>query len=149
MNIEKYAYVSKTNHLTFRFISNGPKGSIKKIVAFRKIEEWGEDVYNLSFGDLDEHKRNINDQIISNNGDGQKVLATVAAIVLEFSEYFPEKNIYFEGSSYARTRLYQMKISHYYSEICKLYDIYGFKNRIWEKLTSGRDFEAFLISPKK
>lgn len=149
MNIEKYSHVSKSNHQAFEFISIGPKGLIKKVVTFRKIEEWGEDIYNLSFGDLDEHKQKINDQITSDNGDREKVLATVAAIVLEFSGYFPEKHICFEGSTYARTRLYQMKISHYYSEIYKLYDIYGFREGTWQEFKSGRNFEAFLISRKK
>lgn len=149
MNIEKYSHDSKSNHQTFHFTSSGPKGSIEKVVTFRKIEEWGEDIYNLSFGDWDEQKRKINDQITSDNGDREKVLATVAAIVLEFSAFFPGKYVYFEGSTSARTRLYQMRISHYYSEICKLYDIYGFRQGVWEEFKPGKNFEAFLILRKK
>jgi hypothetical protein len=149
MNIEKYSHVSKNNHQAFRFISSGPKGSIEKVVTFRNIKEWGENIYNLSFGDWDEHKQNINYQITSNNGDRQKVLATVAAIILEFSVFFPGKYIYFEGSTNARTRLYQMGISHYHSEISKFYDIYGFRQGAWEEFKPGRNFEAFLISQKK
>ncbi|MGG7034182.1 MAG: DUF6934 family protein [Flavobacterium sp.] len=32
--------------------------------------------YNLGFGDLDLETKAINDEIVTNNGDGQKVLVT-------------------------------------------------------------------------
>lgn len=33
--------------------------------------------WNLGFGDLDEKTGNISDSVVSDNGDGRKVLATV------------------------------------------------------------------------
>ena len=42
------------------------------------------DVYNIAFGDKDNTTGNIDDTIISNNGDSEKVLATVAATVYAF-----------------------------------------------------------------
>jgi hypothetical protein len=149
MQIEKYEYVSKSNHRTFSFISRGPKGSIKKIVSFRQMKDWNENIYNLSFGDWDEVNQGINDKVVSNNGDREKILKTVVVATLEFSKYFPNAFIYFEGSTDSRTRLYQMRISQYYPEICKLYDIYGFRGGNWLEFESGKNFEAFLLSRKE
>ena len=88
MNMEKYLFVSKNNHQVFTFNSCGPKRTIKKVVSFSKIKVWNENIYNLSFGDWDEINQEICDKIISNNGDREKVLATVALTVLEFSLHF-------------------------------------------------------------
>lgn len=145
MNIEKYLFISKDNHQAFAFNSCGPKGTIKKVVLFSQINEWDENIYNLSFGDWDEIKQEIDDKVISNNGDREKVLATVAATVLEFSKHFPKTLIYVKGSTESRTRLYQIGISNYLGEINEFFDIYGFRNGDLEKFRTGRTYEAFFI----
>jgi len=149
MNIEKYEYVSKTNHQAFSFISSGPNGLIKKIVSFREMKEWGKHFYNLGLGDWDEAKQIVNDQVTCNNGDREKVLATVAAITLTFSGHFPEAFIYIKGSTKSRTRLYQMRIAGYYIQIGKIYEVYGFRNERWEEFRPEINFESFLLLPRK
>src|SRR5688572_18026618 len=52
-----------------------------------------------------------------NNQDRDKILATVAAMVLEFTEHFPEVWVYAQGSTLARTRLYQMGIAAHWDDI--------------------------------
>ena len=41
--------------------------------------------FNLGFGDLDVETREINDEIITNNGNGQKVLATLVSTIYSFT----------------------------------------------------------------
>jgi len=148
MNIEKYPYVSKSNHLAYFFKSSGPKGTLKKGVLFRRISDRNNNIYNLSFGDWDENKSGIADRVITNNGDREKVLATVALIVLEFSAYFPSRLIYIEGSTASRTRLYQMRINKYFAEINDIFLVVGYKNEIWEIFSPSRNYEAFVIIRK-
>ena len=145
MNIEKYPYVSKRNHKTFLFESVGPKGTIKKIVSFKLINEQYQHICNLSFGDRDKTKSGINDRVVSNNGDRTKVLATVALTVLEFFRYFPDAVVCVEGSTPSRTRLYQMEISAHLIEIYEFFDIYGLNNGEPEKFRPGTNYEGFVI----
>lgn len=64
----------------------GPKGEITKIVQIREIGIKG--VFNLGFGDK-LPSNEIDDTVISNNGDSVKVLATVVATVYAFTERHP------------------------------------------------------------
>ncbi|MDP4251557.1 MAG: hypothetical protein Q8918_15745 [Bacteroidota bacterium] len=145
MNIEKYPYASKRNHKTFLFKSVGPKGTIKKIVSFRLINEQYQNIYNLSFGDQGKTKSAFNDRVVSNNGDRTKVLATVALTVREFFKHFPNAIAYMRGSTPSRTRLYQMEISAHLMEIYEFFDIYGINYGKPEKFRTGTNYEAFLI----
>jgi hypothetical protein len=147
MNLEQYPFVSKSNHLSFSFNSKGPKGIIKKVVLFRQLYR-NENIYNLGFGDWDEIKHGINDRVISNNKDTEKVLATVSSAVLEFSRHYPKAIIYVKGSTPSRTRLYQMGVGNYFKRIKELYVIYGFRNEAWEKFSPGRNYHAFSITCK-
>ncbi|HVU85209.1 MAG TPA: hypothetical protein VHC50_10230 [Puia sp.] len=148
MNLEKYPYVSKSDHQAFFFKSSGPKGIIKKGVLFRRISERNDNIYNISFGDWNEVRSRINDRVISNNGDREKVLATVALIILEFSAYFPHRLIYMEGSTASRTRLYQMGINKHYAEISNIFDVIGCRNGTWEIFKWNRNYEAFVMIRK-
>jgi uncharacterized protein DUF6934 len=51
-----------------------------EVVRFTKI---GEDLYNFGFGDVDPANGNICDIVVSNNSDGDKVLATVAGAITD------------------------------------------------------------------
>jgi hypothetical protein len=76
--------------MTFKFISEGPKGRIDKEIQY--AETLIKNVYNLAFGDKNEINGEIDDKIISNNKDAQKILATVAASVLIFSQSLGIRN---------------------------------------------------------
>jgi len=141
----KYHYKSEPNLNIYEFISEGRNGVIRKMVEFQKTEAEG--VFNLAFGDFDENTKTINDLIISNNGDSQKVLATVASIVFVFMEKHPNAMIYATGSTESRTRLYRMGISTNIEEINEDFNVYGLRTEgIWEEFLIGEDYEAFLIS---
>ena len=110
-----------SNFDTFDFVSYGKKGSIHKRIMFTPTEE--KDVYNLAFGDLDE-QGGIDDYAISGNGDRDKILATIADVVERYFARYPDRCIYFHGSTPARTRLYRMAIGAHLEELSRKFKIY-------------------------
>lgn len=103
MNIEKYPLRSDGGATFFTFVSEGPKGFIEKGIQFQPTEYPG--IYNLAFGDLDHLTCQLDDMSISNNGDSDKVLATVIAALYKFFDQHPGTIVYAVGSTPARTRL--------------------------------------------
>lgn len=99
MRLPKYPLASSDQLTTFKFISEGQKGLIHKIVQYQPTNL--KNVYNLAFGDKDHTTGEIDDTIISNNGDSEKVLATVVASVYAFTDKYPEAWIYATGSTKA------------------------------------------------
>ena len=129
----------------YHFFSEGPQGRIKKAVVYSRMED---DLFNLAFGDWNETLLRLDDSPRSNNKDRDKVLATVAFTALDFTNRFPDIQIFAEGSTIARTRLYQMGINHNFKEISKYFEIEGFINDNWEHFRKDRNYEAFLIQRK-
>lgn len=145
---EKYQYKSEGQFEYFEFYSEGPKGVIKKVVEFQKTIQ--ENVYNLAFGDYSDEAKGIDDLTVTNNGDGLKILATVASTVYAFTEKRPEAWIIATGSTAARTRLYRMGITNNLAEISADFIIFGYsKNEIWVPFEIGEDYEAFLVTKKE
>ena len=147
MNLERYPLKAEESLLVFEFISLGPKGAISKIVKYSETNLKG--LYNLAFGDKDLNTGNVNDLSISNNGDSEKVLASVVATVFAFTDKYPGVFVYATGSTKARTRLYRMGISKYLNEIRADFDIYGLINSEWEIFELEIEYAAFLAKRKK
>jgi hypothetical protein len=147
MKYDKYHTESDSNKLVFEFTSVGIRGSIKKIVQYTEMSL--RNYYNLGFGDKNEETGEINDLIITGNGDGEKVLATVAATIYPFTEKYPAACIYAEGSTIARTRLYRIKITANLTEIKKDFDVYGLAGSGWQEFCPDTNYKAFLILRKK
>jgi hypothetical protein len=147
MHHTKYAYQSET-FLSYEFESEGPKGIVRKMVQYTKIEV--ENVYNLAFGDYDPLTKEIDDLSITNNGDSEKVLATVASTIYSFTEAYPQAWIVAKGSTPIRTRLYRMAISNNLDEICTDFVIFGYTSHgEWESFQLGIHYEAFLLGKKE
>ena len=148
MTYPKYQYRSEELFLFYKFISEGPKGLIKKVVEYTETST--ENVYNLGFGDYDDITKSLNDLSITNNGDSLKVLATVASTVYAFTEKYPKAWILATGSTEVRTRLYRMGITNNLAEISKDFIFYGYnRQEIWEEFIIGEDYEAFLLTKKE
>lgn len=105
--------------------------------------------YNLGFGDKDETTGQIDDEIVTNNGDSEKVLATVASTLYIFMEKFPDAMVFATGSTKARTRLYRIGISNNLIEIQEDFEIYGLAENKWQNFQKQTAYEAFLIVQKK
>lgn len=144
---ERYELKADTALTVFEFISIGPKGAIPKLVQYAETNLKG--FYNLGFGDKKPQTGDIDDLVISNNGDGQKVLATVAATVYAFTDKYPGVWIYAMGSTKARTRLYRIGITRNLTEIQQDFELYGLRTGVWEEFTKGLAYEAFLVRRKE
>jgi hypothetical protein len=148
MKIATYPFVRRPESYYYEFYSEGPNGSIKKVVEYFRLDEWEAEVYNLAFGDWDEENNRINDLSISNNADREKVLATVAATVNDFMVNHPDAIIIAAGSTASRTRLYQMGISKVLDEIDQGFDIQGYTNNSWQPFQKGVNYSAFLLKAR-
>lgn len=105
------------------------------------------DVFNLSFGDKN-HTGDIDDKTISNNGDSEKVLATVVATVYAFTDKNPDAWVYATGSTKSRTRLYRMGIAKYYSLVKKDFEVYGETGDDWDVFKKSKEYDGFLVKRK-
>jgi hypothetical protein len=149
MNLERYTYFKRESYKEYSFYSEGPRGRVLKVVRFGRLSPKVAFCYNLSFGDWSEDQQNIDDRSITNNGDTEKVLATVAAVVVDFTRIFPQAIIYAMGANPARTRRYQMGINKMLEEIEKIFYVYGRKDRLWETFRKNINYDAFLIQRKE
>jgi hypothetical protein len=109
-------------HTRYEFVSEGAAGAIKKVVLYEYISD---NFFNLGFGDWNEALGRIDDSIRSNNGDRDKVLATVAATAVEFTN--------------------QMGIAYNLEEIQEDFEIEGLTKDRWEPFQRGRNYNAFSV----
>jgi hypothetical protein len=130
----------------FEFVSEGKNGKIKKLVRYSRTNV--KNMYNLGFGDKNEQTGKIDDKVITDNGDSEKVLATVAATIYAFTAQNPKDYVYITGSNEARTRLYRIGISRYYDEISNDFEVRGLQNNVWKPFKPNGNYKAFLINRK-
>jgi hypothetical protein len=146
MNLDRYAFTTEHTHTSYEFTSEGPNGFIRKGVHFQLIDAKHE-IYNLAFGDYDHDAHEFNDLSISDNKDRDKILATVAATVIDFSENHPTATVVATGSTVARTRLYRMGITRNYGDISAIFDVEGYAGK-WAPFRKGLDYQAFSVKRK-
>ena len=86
----------------------------------------------------------------TNNGDKDKILATVAITALSFFEKHPDTIIYFEGSSPSRVRTYQMALNRHSEILEKDFLIRGYieDNYLPKEFEKDKNYVAFLIEKK-
>jgi hypothetical protein len=148
MHIDTYPLAMGTTAMVYEFISTGERGEILKLVIYSKTHLYN--FYNLGFGDKNTLTGDIDDTVISNNGDSAKVLATVAATLYTFTEKFPQAMVFVSGSTAARTRLYRIGISNNLEVIKVDFEIFGLTaNNRWVQFEKNQEFDAFLVNRKK
>lgn len=148
MNYDKYDDISiSTDSLDYKFVSTGVKGDQNKLIKFGPHPS-NDRIYNLALGTIEEDG-NIDFQTPSNNGDRDKILATIGAIAYIFSEAYPEKMIFFKGDTGVKTRLYQMAICNAYDEISQTFIIRGITEAgdkyQFSAFEKGINYNAFLF----
>ena len=146
MGNERYDLKVKSDAMSFRFTSVGPKGEIPKLVVYAKTPK--KNLYNLGFGDEDINTGTIDHLIVTDNKDTRKVLETVASTIYEFVKKYPNAWIGIRGSTKARTRLYQMGISNNLKEIRADFVVLGSTNGSWQVFQKNVTYESFLITRK-
>jgi hypothetical protein len=126
MNHQQYDLSANTDFTVFEFTSTGKNGTICKAIKY--TQTLNVNVYNLGFGDIifsDDTTIEIDDTNLSNNGDLEKVIATVLHSAYIFTEHYPEAYILFGSSDTAKLRLYRMFLSHNLAEISKSFLVFG------------------------
>ena len=121
MILPRYPLSSSNQMMTFEFESEGKLGRVLKLVTYQPTNLKG--VYNLAFGDKNAESGQINDKITTDNGDRDKVLATVAATVYAFTDKYPDSWVYLTGSTISRTRLYRIGISKFIDELDQDFEV--------------------------
>jgi hypothetical protein len=145
MDYPKYQLTASVSLMDFRFLSEGRNGTVSKMVQFKELPD-GE-VYNLAFGD-EITTDTIDDLTITNNGDTPIILATVALAVYEFTAAYPDKYVYFSGSTVSRTRLYRMGIARNLKELLETFIIYGRIDDHWEIFELNKEYLSYLVKRK-
>ncbi|SDG98385.1 hypothetical protein SAMN04487996_12687 [Dyadobacter soli] len=139
-----YPFEASEDYMYFWFESKSENRVVAKSVEFSKL---GAQTYNLAFGDVDEND-DLDDVVVSNNGDMPKVLATIAQIVIAFLGEYNDKHIYFTGSSRARTRLYRAVLTREIDNWSPIFEIRGVYDGRAIPFQSNIDFESFIIKRK-
>ena len=137
--------IASKDYSVFDFTSEGKNGLIRKRIQFTPTEMT--DVYNLSFGDIDENCE-IDDFGVSNNGDRNKILATIAEVVKSYTHKFPAHWIFFNGSTDERNRLYRMAVGLNLDELSVVFNIYAIEDGEIVPFMKNREISAFLIRRK-
>jgi len=148
MNLDSYGFTYTDSLMSFEFTSSGPRGLIPKIVIYN--ESNFDNIFNLAFGDKDPATNELDDTSISNNGDKDKILATIVATVYVFTENYPTAWIYATGSTKSRTRLYRMGITKYLAEIQADFFIFGVSDdNELKEFNKGTDYDGFIVTRKR
>lgn len=156
MNYDRYTNIKfDENYHMFLFLSKGPKGTLPKLIVYSPLKDL-EDGYNLGFGTIKinpDGKEYLDGDEISDNGDRDKILATIAYTVFTFISNYPDKKVYLSGSDKIRTRLYQMAINHAFEELSEKLLIFGdvsdqpdvFDLQLFER---GVNYTGFVVQKK-
>ncbi len=145
MNEPTYSLSSSADRLTFAFLSISPTRTIHKQVLYDPINEL---IYNLALVDV-MPDGSLVDNVISDNGDMPKVIATVIQTMFAFFTHYPDKQIYFQGSDEARTRFYRILIGRELEQARKLFLIYGKKaDGSWNIFVPNEPYTGFIFEHK-
>lgn len=146
MKYEVYTGIKVTDDFNvFDFVSTGKNGAIPKRIVFHETE-WYK-VYNLVFGDVDGEDE-IDDRSISDNGDRNKILATIVKVIEDYTEKYPDRWVMFEGSTNGRTRLYRMAVGLNLEELTAKFEIYAYVDGNVIPFIKNLKINAFLIKRK-
>ena len=146
MKLPKYELTTEKSLNVYEFLSEGPKGKIPKLIKFSETTLKG--FFNLAFGDKNIESGEIDDKVVSNNGDSEQVLATVVSAVFAFTDLNKNSWVYATGSNKARTRLYRMGINKYLDEVEKDFWVFGMLDGEWEKFQKETNYTAFVVRRK-
>jgi hypothetical protein len=110
MNYEPYMdLVALPDLSVFQFISEGPWGRITKQIHFTLLFKPG--IYVLQLGDINKYG-GFDRCAISNNGDMNRILATVILAIEVYTERYPDRSIRIWSLSAERSRLFRIAIGN-------------------------------------
>ncbi|MCF2491562.1 DUF6934 family protein [Dyadobacter sp. CY347] len=145
MQYQAYPVESNEENTRFQFQSVGKRGVFEKVIFITPLTF---DTFNLSLVDFNPATGNYDDLSVTDNGDMPEVLITVVSAIHQFLASNPFKRIYFEGSTPARTRLYQIAISKIYDSEQSDLLISGLQDGQLFPFEPNSNFEGFLAEKK-
>ena len=138
MQLDKYALKAESSLTVFEFISEGPNGLIYKLIQFQDTNQ--PNVYNLAFGDKNSETGELDDLAVSNNGDTDKVLATVVAALYAFFEQNTPTLLFTPPGARAHEQDFIELVSvGSTTEMIEDFELYG---------QAGNEFHAFEVGKK-
>lgn len=143
MKLDRYELKAGSSLKSFEFLSEGKNGKVVKIIQFQKMNL--NNLFNIAFGDKDFQTGNLDDMAITDNGDADKVLATVVSAIYAFTYKYPDSWIYATGSTAAKTRFYRMGINKYFEIAIEDFEIMGEIENEWEYFEVGKNYQAFAV----
>lgn len=147
MKLPRYSITFEDNLHTFYFISEGKNGIVEKVVHYDEIAVG---VFNLALADRDPITNEWDDEVVTNNDDTEKILATVIDTVYIFTTANPTAYIYAKGSTHSRNRLYRRSITKYLEQALEDFIIWGeLEDENTELFNPTTDYIGFLIQRKK
>lgn len=140
-----YEFSIFENAFRFEFESVGIH-KIRKVILYDKTDI--PHFYNLSLGDtLPDGK--VSFISISNNGDRDRVMATVIQTLLYFFDIYPEAYVLFSGSTPERTRLYQIIIARELTYATATFSFWGMdEDGVLHPFAKNKSYIGFIISLK-
>ncbi|PWV51395.1 hypothetical protein [Chitinophaga sp. S165] len=81
-------------------------------------------MFIILLGDIDANGE-LNDNSISDNGDRDKILSTVAYIVDVYLKEYPDRWVYFKGNIPSKMRLYRIAIGSNLEWLLSKFEIYS------------------------
>ena len=143
MNEAFYEFQYNENRYIYTFESVSETKIVRKTVLLSLVNE-SPAVYNLALVDKAEDG-SFSDLSVSNNQDMAKVLATVFQVISLFLDQKPDSTILIQGSTPARTRLYQMAIGKYLEELEQNFQILGLDGTEFEHFERGKRYTSFIV----
>jgi hypothetical protein len=104
----------------FQFISEGPWGRITKQIHFSLLFKPG--IYMLQLGDITKYG-GFDRSAISNNGDKNRIMATVIQAIEVFTERYPDRSIRIWSLSAERSRLFRIAIGSNFRQLSEKFAI--------------------------
>ncbi|RTQ46091.1 hypothetical protein EJV47_23365 [Hymenobacter gummosus] len=126
----------------YTFTSVGPR-PVDKLVLYSETDI--PDVFNLALADV-EADGSLSYTSVRNNGDLERILATVAQTLPLFFAQYPTALVAFSGSTPSRTRLYQIVLAREVQAVSDDFVISGLRGSSLEPFVPNQAYDGFVVA---
>lgn len=132
----------------FIVVSIGKQGDIYKGVLFQSLPD-NNNRFNPAMGDINLQTGLMEFDELSGNGDARKVFATIGDIVKEYTEIYPDREIFVSGNTKDKKRSYSFMTGWYLEEIRVDFNVWGaIEGDEFEFFEKDKIYDAILVKRK-